>query len=408
MTSAVAYQRRRLRAAFTTLSTRAGAAPRPGVRAAAGLFLTVSVIGAHLLVGRLPGAALPAGWSDNALVMTTDGARYVALDGALHPVANGLSARLARPVGSATYTVAADTLTGLPRSAPIGIPGLPEEVGQIRPTDRWWACLDGAGSVGITLGGGPPPGPWSTVARVGGRLSVLSEGVRLPLPSSHESATLRALGLDLRAPLPAPPAWSAVFRTAAELAPLELPGAGADAGVAGAPLTVGAIVAIRADPRRYVVTAPGRLAPLTPLALAMYQVGGGGAVRTVTEDDLAGLATDPSPVSPAQWPSRIGRPLDGSVCAVLVAGSTATVTLAPGPPTPRQGSSTVARADGTTYLLTGESAFPLPEPADEAAARLGLTSTEPVEIPATWLALFAAGPRLDPGDAARPRPHDIR
>lgn len=131
-------------------------------------------------------------------------------------------------------------------------------------------------------------------------------------------------------------------------------------------------------------------------------------MRTVTGDDVAGLATDPSPVSPAQWPSRIGRPVEGSACAVLATGTTATVTLAPGPPTPRQGSSTLARADGTTYLLTGGSAFPLPDPADEAAARLGLTSTEPVEIPATWLALFAAGARLDPVGAAPTRPHDIR
>jgi hypothetical protein len=412
VTSAIAYQRRRLRAAYATRSTEATAAPRLGRRLVAGILLAAAVAGAHLLPGRLPGAPLPAGWSSHALVTTTGGARYVALDGQLHPVLNGLSARLALPVGYPTYTVDAATLAGLPLGAPIGIADLPEEVGTIHPADRWWACLNEAGSVSLTLGGRPPAGSWSAAVRVEERVLVLSEGLALPLSKAHESATLRALGLDARTPLAAPPTWVALFRRGATLAPLELPGAGADAGLtetatgAGA-LTVGAIVGIPSDPRRYVVTSPGRLALLTPLALAMYQVGGGGSVRTMSAEDLASAETDTTAVSPADWPTRIGDPVDGSVCAVLAAGD-GTVTLVPGPPTPPQGSGTLAHAAEATYLLTGHTAYPLPEPPGEVTARLGWASKDAVTIPATWLALFARGAPLDPVSAGPRSRNGIR
>src|SRR5215475_5024533 len=115
----------------------------------AGAAIAVMSLGVVAAIGLIaPGAAE---WrrSDAVIVEKETGARFVYLDGALHPVLNYTSARLI--VGAADVPIVMATradLAGARRGNVLGIPGAPDSLpaaGSIL-ADAWSVCTDSAGS----------------------------------------------------------------------------------------------------------------------------------------------------------------------------------------------------------------------------------------------------------------------
>lgn len=103
----------------------------PGRRLSTGLAIGV-LIAAVLCAGfGVYGLFQPGGntsWRTAGALVTekTSGARFVYLNGTLHPVLNLASARLASGSAAAPTSVSAASLAGTPVGAPIGIPDAPD------------------------------------------------------------------------------------------------------------------------------------------------------------------------------------------------------------------------------------------------------------------------------------------
>jgi type VII secretion protein EccB len=152
----------------------------PLSRLAGSTLIGVLVAALSLAAAAIYGVLAPGGgtgWRDPAAVIVEKetGARYVYLDGVLHPVPNYTSALLA--IGSAqahTVSVARRSIAQVPRGAPLGIPGAPDslpEAGRLLGAP-WTLCVDGAGgsvlSIGRAVPGGRPLGDSGVLVRAAG------------------------------------------------------------------------------------------------------------------------------------------------------------------------------------------------------------------------------------------------
>ena len=189
------------------------------------------------------------------------------------------------------------------------------------------------------------------------------------------------------------------------------------AGIAGA--VVGSVLGVLtpgSDPRRYLVTPTGELAPLPPFAYALYLLGSGqgaGADLPVTPAQVGSLRNASSSIVPNQWPETVPTALGTDPCVSLTASYTKvpTVTLSTStirPPSDgtsvvvSAGAGALVRAIGSNIVNRGPvlavdqtgSSYPVAPATDDVLARLGYAAEDVTPVPQAWLELFRSGPTL--------------
>jgi Protein of unknown function (DUF690). len=421
---AQSFSRRRLLTAFVS-----GAPGGKELEPAAPLravFTAIALAAAVILVGVFWGIVrpgLPSGWDNGRLVLVSDtGARYVTIEGKLHPVINTASARLLIPSSDFdVITTDQATLSGIELDSTLGIVGAPDSLPARAALvgDGWTACVAGGG-LDVRIEETPAAKQTSGAFVVSSEKKqfVVAGGQRFEVSAKQSDAILRAVGLGGQDVVAVPTPWLNLFTPGTTLQPLSISGAG-DA-VSGTQLTVGQVVHIdgSADDERFVVRADRTLAPLSPLAWQLYQLGSGlGAddVTAVTAAQVAGLRTG-NPIGGADWPSAaFAAPADATrPCALLDEGTT---TLAE-QPTATEASVGVhvaaghgalvrsgGRGDQSVSLITlvdaTGTAYALPGATTETVKRLGYTEKNIAAAEQAWTDLLRTGPALTEEAAGR-------
>jgi type VII secretion protein EccB len=414
------FSRRRLLSAFT------GGAPggkelepaKPLRAVAAGVALTAMLILGGVFYGLVrPG--LPTDWQNDRLILANDtGARYVSVKGVLYPVINTASARLLIPSGKfGVITTDQKTLAGIKIGPAVGILGAPDDLPAPDSLvgTGWTACESSADQTSVTISATPSISATSAavVVSVGKSIFVVAGDRRYAVSRADADAVLRAVGLGTAATAAVDGRWLNLFAPGAALEPITVASSGT--AVSGSDLKVGSVVhpTGTADDQRYLVTANGQLARLSPLAYQLYLLGTGarlGAERQVSPSDIASLSTAKAPGGGSDWPRSTLSALPDSAppCALLShTGSTATTVLA----SSTSGSTgstgagvhaaagaivrTGANRSGETYLIdrTG-TAFAVPGATAEIVERLGYTENDIAEVPQSWIDFLPSGPAL--------------
>jgi type VII secretion-associated serine protease mycosin/type VII secretion protein EccB len=416
------FSRRRLLTAFTS-GAPGGTELEPAkpLRAVvAGVALAAIVVLAGVFYGLVrPG--LPSGWENNALILVSDtGARYVSQDGTLHPVLNTASARLLMPAGEyRVITTDRDAIAGIPVAGTVGILGAPDDLPapDDLAADGWTACAVDDGTA-LSIGGLPLAAAAAGGAVVvrGDDRFVVAGGVRYAVDAAAAAPVLRAAGLDATTETEVDGRWLNLFAPGAELAPLVVPGAGDT--IAGSPYPAGTAVHPEGSPEeeRYLITADGELARLTPLAYQLYLLGSGaelGAAIDVAPAELAGLPTATERAGGADWPTEPLAPLpsgqtpcallghdDAGVERTVLAGADASAEL---PPT---GDAVHVAVDSGALVRTGAAgglvhlvdatgtSFAVPGADPDILGRLGYSADDVTAVSTAWLQFLPAGPEL--------------
>ncbi|MFE3501141.1 type VII secretion protein EccB [Kitasatospora sp. NPDC059160] len=439
----------------------------PTGRTSRGIVTGLVVAALAALIAAVYGVLVPGGatgWKKpGTLVLVKEsGARYLYVDGALHPVLNEATARLLAGDQLTVDQVSVHSLADTPRGTPLGIPGAPDGLPQSErlATAPWLACAswqpDPSGTRRPRLALAIDPTTQGTaltdrqaflVAAPDGTQHLLWHGRRLRLDTRNGAR--QALGQAAVTPQPVTQAFLDALPAGPDLAGPDLDQRGTPGpDLATRPTRVGQLfTGPGGDP--YLLT-PAGLAPLTPMALQLvladprtqesaYQK----AAATPTAIGAADLAAHTAPATPAPAaalpstvPELVTAPQGRDLCTALRPGDpgpTTTLTLVddtavqgPGPAaqpgieaacTPadtiavRPGGGALVRAlstagTGTTlYLVTDNGAkYPLASPA--VAKQLGYADVTPAGVPAALLALLPTGPSLDPaaltGPAASP------
>lgn len=422
------------------------------------------VAGAGVLGVLSPGGA--TAWKNGQAVILEQqtGTRYLYTAGALHPVLNYASARLA--LGKADFSmvsVSPASLRGVPRGVPVGIPGAPDELPTPATLASWpWSACSlpaqdqaGAASAYVRLSVGRPPagsvlpgGRGILVSAADGTVYLIWNGARLRIPGGP--AALAALGYASQPPLLVGDAWLTVLPQGPDLAAPQVPDLGTSGPVvAGRAARVGQVFVASGNgqaaggPPQYYLALRGGLLPMTvtaadlmladPAARRLYPAGRPAAIGVTA----AAIATVPAlPAAPAALPGRPPPLLaaDGprAVCAVYQAAGSATpqvrsYALAASAVQVRQraaptgllgipladqvliagGDGAVAQAvaapgdrGGTVYLITSQG-IKYPLTSASLLTSLGLAGVRPAPVPAVLLGLLRSGPTLDPRAAMR-------
>lgn len=395
----------------------------------AAIALTVIVVLVGVFYGLIrPG--LPTGWENGKLVLVSDtGARFVTVEGTLHPVINTASARLLLPANEyGVISTDQATLAGTPVGDTLGITGAPDE---LPPTSGllntgWSACVsdDAALDVRISSAGAPSPATdRAVVVSVDGILHVVQGERSFAVSSEDPDAVLRAAGISALDPITVPATWLDLFTSGTALTPITLKSYGE--AVAGTSLRVGQVVrqAGAAEDERFLVQTGGVLEALSPLAWQLYQLGSGsalkGEVTEVTAGEIRSLPTATKGVGD-EWPTTGFETVATGQrpCAVLVGGEGQAVTQLATQPTsttvtpgvrvdPSHGALVRAggRGDQSASVLTlvdaTGTAYPLPSATDETIARLGYSPADVGSIADGWTALLTTGPSLSESAAQR-------
>jgi type VII secretion protein EccB len=134
---------------------------RAGGAIGAGIAIAVLSLGIVAAIGLISPKAPDWRRSDAVIVEKETGARFVYLDGVLHPVLNYTSARLiVGGAGAATVSVSHADLAAAPRGTPLGIPGAPDSLPAASDllAGGWSVCTDADASNATVIGGGASGG----------------------------------------------------------------------------------------------------------------------------------------------------------------------------------------------------------------------------------------------------------
>lgn len=413
------FSRRRLLTAFTS-GAPGGKELEPAkpLRAVfAGVALSVMVIVGGLFYGLMK-PALPEGWDNNTIIIAKDtGARYVAFDGTLFPVLNATSARLLLPADKYKPIVTTSkAISKAPIGQTIGILGAPDDVPKASAlvADGWTACPSTEGTA-VSIPGDAVAAPTPTAALVtnDGHEYVVTGDTAYLVDDRARDAVLRAVGLVGIKPTEVDSTWLNLFKPGANLTPMEIEGAG-DV-LEGTDLVVGMAVQVVNSTDAYIVTADGKLAPLSPLALQLWGLGTGAgrSVADVSQAEIQGLG-NAAAAGGVDWPKDVLAPVapGTAVCAMLGHDAlllpTTTLATTVIPPagdgvtvTPGAGALVGAGGEGTNgvsevFLIdqTGTS-YGIPDDSPEVLGRLGYTADADVAVLTTaWMQFFASGPEL--------------
>ncbi|HBX82133.1 MAG: type VII secretion protein EccB [Propionibacteriaceae bacterium] len=418
------YNRRRLVTAFMSgtpggRELEAKASSRPLLIGAA---LSVLLVAVAAIMGRFA-PTLPNGWQNNTVVVVKGtGTRYFTINGVLRPVTNLTSARLLAEADKFNVVeVDGSTLVGIPRGSEVGTTDAPDTVppAENLRSGQWTACAAPTGETHTWVGGTPNQLADASVALVsnGPDLYLLANGKRFLVAPNDRDGVKIALHLESAAVHPVDAGFLALFQRGSDLVPLVVPGAGQSAGQLPARLsmaTIGTVVVVDegTSPRRYLISAPGQITPLSPVAYALHSIGTGKVAGTIsaTVADIANLKVVDSAIVPADWPAQLSAGIAAGklACARLTPvdnGAVATLAEVPAasdsgaPLRVAGGSGALVRSVsggtlGAVSIITDLGyAYGIDNPSD-TLPRLGYTTAQPVAIPQAWVALAPAGSML--------------
>lgn len=405
---------------------------RAGVTLLAGALVAALGLAGFAVWGLLQPGGSTRWRSGNAVIVEKEsGAKFVYLDGVLHPVANYASALLI--VGSArpsTISVARRSLAGVPRGPQLGIPGAPDALPRRRDLvgGPWSVCSAGARSV-VVVGSAPAGG--TTLGDAGvlasapdGAVHLLWNGRRARV---REPSTVLGM-LVWGAPQPVAAALVSALPAAADIARVPIAGRGQPfAPLPGA--RVGQVFLV--DGRQHAVALAGGLAPVTPFQAALL-IGDPATVERVGQTSPTPLrpgefAALPKAAFPGIWdglpaevPRLVTAAAGGTLCAVtgggLVVGSAPPrgaaiavsspgladeVRLPPGRGALVRSQPAPGAPDGVLYLVT-DLGVRHHLPSADVLPVLGYGGVKPVPVPAEIVALLPTGPGLYPQAARVP------
>lgn len=403
-----------------------------------------------------PGGATAWQQPGAVVVEKESGARWIYLDGALHPVLNQASARLIAGEALSVHTVSANSLLGTPRGVPLGIPGAPDGLptAAALSTDPWLSCAAPAGGerdftmlVGEAEGRPMTATDGALVAGADGAVFLVWSGHKLRMDT--ETAGPAALGYGTTDPVKVPAGFLNALPTGPDLIAPEIAGRGtAGPLLAGAPSVVGQLFRdaagkpyllgqaglvpltdtlfklISGDPRTQAIAYGGQ--PVEPRRIGAGDITAHSA-PTAAKGELTrgGAFPDTPPVLvPADDEQALcvsttpGPPVSTSVSLVpeAIAGTAKPVVAQPGITVscprpdrvgvpPGSGVLVAALPTGdvpvpTTYLVADNGVkYPVPSP--EVARALGYQMPA-VGMPALLVDQLPTGPALDPAAAGRP------
>ncbi|MEV4513979.1 type VII secretion protein EccB [Dactylosporangium sp. NPDC049525] len=403
--------------------------------------IVLAVVGVYGFIN--PSGGKPA--ENDIVIERESGARFVFIEGRLHPVLNFTSARLI--VGSPSpkvRTMSHKSLVNLPVGPPVGIRDAPDP-----PPPKnallglpWNVCgvrVTGAGAaatqlvIGRTPSGGVPLGEEALLVST-------STGNDLPLfllwhdhrLRISDRTTLTALELASITPTQIDRALLDAVTAGPDLTALKLPGAGQPSPkkIAGVNPEIGAVY--RSGQQFYVVTRNG-LNAIGAVSAALLTASKPAVEISATQAGqvLDNTAVEPEGFPKAKPPVRSGG-TDTTFCAqfgasgpggqqvpalslyppgseqltldpdrVPVGGGTTAdqVTLAEGHGALAQAlPGADSQATGTVYLITDQGIrYPLQDTDEvKAQAALGYEGVTPVGVPSSLLSLVPSGPTLDP------------
>lgn len=417
---AQSYSRRRLLAAFTS-----GAPGGKEVEPSSPLKAVIGGVvlaGMVLVAGVFWGFANPGlkdGWQTNTLVLVRDtGARYVSVEGTLHPVVNATSARLLIPAEEfRVVSTDAASIADAPVGPGVGIVGAPDDVPEADAlvASGWTACVSPLGTaLSIPGDDGAQIADGGAVVTSDGATYVVAGGYRYLVSSENEDALLRSVGLAEAHVVEVDSRWINLFEEGAPFAPLMVEQAGDP--LAGSELVVGTVVHPQGSAGRFLVTEAGELATMGPLAYQLYLLGTGdhlGGEREVTPGEIAQLPTASAGAGGADWPTDLLEPIPQTQapCALLTHGDTGPgLTELAAAPEPERAGVQVATRSGALVATGGRgeqasrelvlvdesgSAYPMPGVDAATLSRLGYNGDEDVsDVPGVWMQYFTSGPAL--------------
>ncbi|MFJ1550083.1 type VII secretion protein EccB [Streptomyces sp. NPDC088246] len=418
--------------------------------------LVVAALAALIVV--VYGLVVPGGsnaWKATGTLVLDErsGARYLTLDGVLHPVLNETSARLLAGDRMKVVSVKPASIEDAPRGATLGIVGAPDPLPQAGALSReaWSVCTtrpDAASeplltlAVGLTAKGTPVTSDGATLVRTvpGGTTYLLWHGTRLRLNTANYA--VQALGYDPDGAHPVPDAFLNALPAGPDLAVPEVAGRGkAGPSLAGRPTRIGQL--FDGSGGHYLLTERG-LTKVTALEEALLKgdprtqrtayAGGAVVLQKIGPDDLArhqdpkatqlvgaaggtvptGLPR-PSPVGAGEGVCAVVGTADGrpTVSVVLpradtvggravsnqpgiTAGSGAADLFAVRPEGGALVTALSSAGTGTAYYLVTESGAKYPVPGGEKGLqRLGYGVDQSVPVPSGVLGMLASGPALD-------------
>ncbi|MGW2637355.1 type VII secretion protein EccB [Streptomyces sp. NPDC001348] len=233
-----------------------------------------------------------------ALVVEKEtGNRYLYAGGMLHPTANYASALLLAGGNTAVQQVSRASMDDVPRGAPLGIPGAPDDVAPPSSllTGAWTDCLRTGSGPGEALDFAPrsargvPDDARVFVSGPGGTRYVLWRNTKYPVDGR---SSVVALGLDTEQPVSAPSAWLDALPTGTTIAPARIPKAGTEGGtLGGAAVRVGQLfrTVVNGTDHFYVLRDDG-VASLTATEAALLAAAPGGKdARKVSPTDIAAV-----------------------------------------------------------------------------------------------------------------------
>ncbi len=419
-----------------------------------------SVLLAAVALGGVAGYGLlrPGGntrWQSGPAVIVEKetGARYVHLDGVLHPVLNYTSARLIIGADADTVSVSRDSLAGVPRGATLGIPDAPDALprGSDLLRGTWQVCTrreaDETGtqraSTVLVIGQRPTGGRPLTdqallAAGADGTVYLIWHGHRHLVRDAK--LVLPALGFGQEQPVPVGTAWLTALPAGADLGRVPVARRGtAVPALPGARVGQVFVSATQGGSRQFYLVQPDGLAPITQVQAdillgdpdtARAYPGRKAAAISMPPADAATAPRSASPVGPAgdtSMPTRtptLARPATdgGTACAVIAdarsapevvldaavpggglaptgtGGTADKIRIGPGHGVLVEAMSAPDATGGALSLVSDQGErFPLSGP--EAVAAIGYRGIRPVRLPASVVALLPSGPALDPAAA---------
>lgn len=445
------FRSRRMRSALLTGDPDGSAAPlsRLGAGIYGGVLVTVLLLAVAGLVGVLrPGNSTV--WQESGALIVDDdtAARYVYLDGVLHPILNYASAKLLLGEGLHVVTVSSSSLDPAVRGPMLGIPMAPDSLPDSSRIvgSAWSVCAVGRAVDGDRLrteirpgassSGNPVEPDQGVLVRTGqGSSYLVWSGRAYPIPDQW----LPALDYRTAGPIEVDDTFVATLPPGAPLTPPDVPGLGEPGPPlpgSSQPTTVGTIYADRTN-ASYVMTRDG-LASLTPLqvqllladpALAAAYAGSDPTPLKVTQAQVteaspkpwmpSGTAapappTAPTLAEPAPGEQQFCARHTGGAAPELVVGpaepapggsnptdSTGPVRLAPG-----QGALIAQRqgpeGNGSAVILVTDSGVRYPLADQRAIEALGLATSPVAQLGPELIAALPVGPTLDRAAAATP------
>lgn len=379
-----------------------------GIAVAAGAIVVVVVLNIFLFTTN-------DAWRDQAGALLVDkatGSRYLLIDDTLHPVMNLTSAALLVGAPPAVIQVSSDDLASVPRGAPVGVEGLPDELPAPQSgAPVWSACAADGGST-LAVGGATDATPIgdgeAVLVRADDELTLIHDGTRSRLAGPWAA---RALGFEPSAAVAVDDAWLDTIPSGRDIDLSELTLGGAGPMVGGKPTTLGQLIEAKGEGGSYVVTESG-LMPVTELVAALLAAEQDHDLpkpRTLATRDL--VATQVTEAAawqdelPATTPTSIGADLapcsvwaDGAttiatVDAASVADAADTATVSPGAGLLASTAAAPGVRGAGLYLVSDDGTkYPVAD--TDTASALGLDASSSPAVPAALLALLPTGPTI--------------